>query len=78
MAIYEYRKCKACGEYRHDLMFPWKHADGALHATPPRSDSERALRAYETRLRDAYDRRQAAQRLGRDYDRCIPCVNGDT
>lgn len=73
----EYRKCPSCGQYRHYLMFPWADLDAYARAYPPRSDSPRAQRAYERRAAEAAARREAAQAKGRNYSRCLPCLNGD-
>jgi hypothetical protein len=74
----EYRKCPSCGEQRHDLMYPWADPDADAYARPPRSDNPAALRRWNLRVEEAARTRRAAQAKGRDYSRCLPCVNGDT
>lgn len=73
----EYRKCPSCGEYRHDLMYPWIDEDSNLYAAPARVANAKAQAAYEKRVHDTAVKRRAAQAKGRDYAKCLPCLNGD-
>lgn len=73
----EYRKCPACGEYRHDYMYPFADPASQTYPRPAKTGTSKALAAHVKRLADAVLVRVAAQAKGRDYSRCLPCVNGD-
>lgn len=84
----EYRKCPVCGEYRHDWMFPWLDSDATLeyprrrtiNPLPAATYAKRVAKAEAVRVQkgeEIYARRFAAQAKGRDYTKCLPCVNGD-
>lgn len=59
-------------------MFPWRDPRATRYPMPPRSDTPAARARYARRAADMARERIEAQRAGRDYSRCLPCVNGDT